>query len=159
MKAPILMIRSFLACSLVSFTLCGAAWARAADPAPADITAALRRSADWHLANPSGIDTRDWVIAPLHKQMTGAILAAQQLDGLWRPSLLDPDQVPIGETSGSGFFVFGLAWGVNHGLLDRAAHSWRRLFDTPLFEGEGECSAYSSGPALGPDGYFHGLWR
>ena len=54
--------------------------------------------------------------------MAAAFLRAQQPDGLWRPSMLDPGQVPIGETSGSGFFVFGLAWGVNHGLLDRATH-------------------------------------
>jgi unsaturated rhamnogalacturonyl hydrolase len=58
----------------------------------------------------------------LFKEMTPAILAAQQEDGLWRPSLLDPLEVPAGETSGSGFFTFGLAWGVNHGLLDRATH-------------------------------------
>ncbi len=58
----------------------------------------------------------------LFREMTGAILAAQQSDGLWRPSVLDPTQVPLGETSGSGFFIFGLAWGVNHGLLDRATH-------------------------------------
>jgi rhamnogalacturonyl hydrolase YesR len=58
----------------------------------------------------------------LFKEMTTAILAAQQPDGLWRPSLLDPQEIPVGETSGSGFFTFGLAWGVNHGLLDRAAH-------------------------------------
>jgi unsaturated rhamnogalacturonyl hydrolase len=58
----------------------------------------------------------------LFKDMTTAILAAQQEDGLWRPSLLDPQEIPVGETSGSGFFTFGLAWGVNHGLLERAAH-------------------------------------
>lgn len=58
----------------------------------------------------------------LFKEMTTAILAAQQEDGLWRPSLLDPEEIPVGETSGSGFFTFGLAWGVNHGLLGRAAH-------------------------------------
>ena len=58
----------------------------------------------------------------LFKEMTTAILAAQQPDGLWHPSLLDPKEIDTGETSGSGFFTFGLAWGVNHGLLDRAAH-------------------------------------
>lgn len=58
----------------------------------------------------------------LFKEMTGAVLAAQQSDGLWHPSLLDPTEVDIGETSGSGFFTFGLAWGVNNGLLDRAKH-------------------------------------
>lgn len=58
----------------------------------------------------------------LFKEMTTAILAAQQPDGLWHPSLLDPREIDVGETSGSGFFTFGLAWGINHGLLDRAAH-------------------------------------
>ncbi|MEY3898067.1 MAG: Unsaturated rhamnogalacturonyl hydrolase YteR [Verrucomicrobiota bacterium] len=58
----------------------------------------------------------------LFKEMTTAILAAQQPDGLWHPSLLDPREIDAGETSGSGFFTFGLAWGVNHGLLDRAVH-------------------------------------
>jgi unsaturated rhamnogalacturonyl hydrolase len=58
----------------------------------------------------------------LFREMTGSILAAQQADGLWRPSLLDPQEIPVSETSGSGFFTFGLAWGVHHGLLDRAAH-------------------------------------
>lgn len=58
----------------------------------------------------------------LFKEMTTAILAAQQPDGLWYPSLLDPKEIDAGETSGSGFFTFGLAWGINHGLLDRAAH-------------------------------------
>jgi len=33
-------------------------------------------------------------------------------------SLKDPKQVAIGETSGSAFFVYGLAWGVRHGMLD-----------------------------------------
>lgn len=58
----------------------------------------------------------------LFRAKTTAILAAQPPDGLWRPSLRDPTQVPLGETSGIGFFVFGLAWGVNHGLLARAKH-------------------------------------
>ena len=43
----------------------------------------------------------------------------QQPDGLWRASLLDPQSYPLKETSGSGFFTFALAWGINHGLLDR----------------------------------------
>jgi rhamnogalacturonyl hydrolase YesR len=37
--------------------------------------------------------------------------------GLWAPSLLDYDQDPAPETSGSAFVVFGLAWGVNRGIL------------------------------------------
>jgi len=56
----------------------------------------------------------------LFADMAGRILALQQPDGLWRSSLLDPGSYPLKETSGSGFYVYALAWGVNGGLLDRA---------------------------------------
>ena len=55
----------------------------------------------------------------LFKDMAEKILACQQPDGLWRASLLDPDSYPLKETSGSGFFTYAFAWGVNQGLLDR----------------------------------------
>jgi rhamnogalacturonyl hydrolase YesR len=55
----------------------------------------------------------------LFKEMAGAVLSCQQPDGLWRASLLDPAGYPLKETSGSGFYVYALAWGVNQGLLDR----------------------------------------
>ncbi len=55
----------------------------------------------------------------IYLQMSQAILAAQQPDGLWRPNLADPEQVPTAESSGSGFFLYGIAWGIRHGLLDR----------------------------------------
>lgn len=35
---------------------------------------------------------------------------------------------------------------------------WSRLFDTPLFEGQGKRNAYPSGPVLGPDKRFHIFW-
>jgi rhamnogalacturonyl hydrolase YesR len=54
------------------------------------------------------------------KEMAAKILACQQPDGLWHSSLLDPASYPLKETSGSGFFTYALAWGVNEGLLDRA---------------------------------------
>lgn len=55
----------------------------------------------------------------LFKDMADKVLTCQQSDGLWRASLLDPDSYPLKETSGSGFFAYALAWGVNQGLLDR----------------------------------------
>jgi rhamnogalacturonyl hydrolase YesR len=42
----------------------------------------------------------------------------QKPDGYWPPSLLAPANSPP-ETSGTGFFTYGFAWGVNQGLLDR----------------------------------------
>jgi rhamnogalacturonyl hydrolase YesR len=56
------------------------------------------------------------------KEMSPALAQAQQPDGLWYPSLLDPAQVHIGETSGSSLFVFGMAWGVNQSILDRQTY-------------------------------------
>jgi unsaturated rhamnogalacturonyl hydrolase len=50
--------------------------------------------------------------------MAAKILSCQQADGLWRASLLDPASYPLRETSGSGFFTYALAWGVNQGMLD-----------------------------------------
>jgi rhamnogalacturonyl hydrolase YesR len=67
---------------------------------------------------PESRSSRTFYIQLLQK-MAPAIRAAQQPDGLWTPSLLDPQQIAIGETSGSAFFVFGLAWGVNNGFLSR----------------------------------------
>jgi len=56
------------------------------------------------------------------KEMAAKILSCQQADGLWRSSLLDPASYPLKETSGSGFYTYALAWGVNQGLLDRATY-------------------------------------
>ena len=58
----------------------------------------------------------------LFKDMAAKILACQQADGLWRSSLLDPGSFPLKEVSGSGFFTYGFAWGINQGLLDRATY-------------------------------------
>jgi unsaturated rhamnogalacturonyl hydrolase len=58
----------------------------------------------------------------LFKDMSAKILSLQQPDGLWRASLLDPEDYPMPEASGSAMFTYGLAWGVNQGLLDRAIY-------------------------------------
>ena len=51
------------------------------------------------------------------------IAALQQPDGLWRASLLDPLQIPAKETSGSTFFTYAMAWGVNNGILQEKIYS------------------------------------
>ena len=55
----------------------------------------------------------------LYKEMAAKINTLQQPDGLWRSSLLDPDSFPGGEASGSGFYTYALAWGINNKLLDK----------------------------------------
>src|ERR1035441_2219416 len=54
------------------------------------------------------------------KEMAARLVSLQGEDGLWRASLLDPKSFPAPETSGSGFMLYGLAWGVNQKILSRA---------------------------------------
>ena len=67
----------------------------------------------------------------LFKQMAARLVSLQGHSGYWPVSLLEPQDSP--ETSGTGFFVYGLAWGVNHGLLPERRYrqsihrGWRAL--------------------------------
>ncbi len=53
----------------------------------------------------------------LFKNMSDKIASLQTADGTWHAALLDPENFPAKETSGTGFFCYALAWGVNHDLL------------------------------------------
>lgn len=53
------------------------------------------------------------------KEMASRIAELQTKDGTWKASLLDPASYPAKETSGTGFFCYALAWGINSGILDR----------------------------------------
>lgn len=55
----------------------------------------------------------------LYHDMMFALAKLQGSDGLWRTSLLDP-QDPRGESSGTAFFTYAMAWGLNRGLLPAA---------------------------------------
>ena len=53
------------------------------------------------------------------KEMTAEIATLQGSDGLWRPGLLNASAYPLPENSGSAFYTYALAYGVNTGILDR----------------------------------------
>jgi rhamnogalacturonyl hydrolase YesR len=56
-------------------------------------------------------------------EMAEKIKTLQPADGLWRTSLLSPESFDHGEVSGSGFFTFALAWGINNGILNKASYT------------------------------------
>ena len=56
------------------------------------------------------------------RDMMDAILDVQREDGFWNVSLHDPDHYGGKETSGTAMFVYGMAWGINHGFLDRGKY-------------------------------------
>ena len=53
------------------------------------------------------------------QQMATALITAQRADGLWSAGLLDPVNHPMAETSGTALITYGLAYGINEGMLDR----------------------------------------
>jgi len=70
---------------------------------------------------PKDYPTRAKYIAQ-YKAMASKIAAIQSKDGLWRAGLLDPDSYALPEISGSAFFAYSLAWGINEGILDRKTY-------------------------------------
>lgn len=58
--------------------------------------------------------------------MSAKLIALQPADGLWRSNLLYPED-QHGEASGSAFFCYALAWGINQGIL--TADTYRPAVD------------------------------
>jgi unsaturated rhamnogalacturonyl hydrolase len=76
------------------------------------------------------------------REMAGELASIQDpTSGLWHSDLLDPADYPQPEISGSALIAFGLAWGVNNGILDRptyapvVARAWRGLVNEIYADG------------------------
>ncbi|MFV0566003.1 MAG: glycoside hydrolase family 88 protein, partial [Flavobacteriaceae bacterium] len=53
------------------------------------------------------------------KAMAKALVPIQRKDGFWNVSLHDPTHFGGKETSGTALFIYGMAYGINNGILDR----------------------------------------
>ena len=73
-------------------------------------------------------------------KLAQAVKDLQQPEGHWTRSMMDPDQAPGYETSGTAFFCYGLLWGVNHGYLPKKEYlptiqnAWNYLVTIALQE-------------------------
>lgn len=71
-------------------------------------------------------------------ELAAAVSQCQQKEGYWTRSMLDKNQAGGPETSGTAFFTYGLLWGMNNGILDRATYksvvdkSWKYLTTVAL---------------------------
>lgn len=70
---------------------------------------------------PKDYPSREKYVAQF-KEMAQALVPLQGSDGLWRPGLLDAEAYPLPENSGSAFFTYALAYGINEGILDRKTY-------------------------------------
>jgi len=58
----------------------------------------------------------------IYKKMAKKLLEIQTPEGHWAMSLLGQEFYPTPETSGSSFYTYGLAWGINKGILDKSTY-------------------------------------
>lgn len=57
-----------------------------------------------------------------YKDLMEALLPIQRADGFWNVSLHDANHFGGRETSGTALFVYGMAWGINKGILDEKTY-------------------------------------
>ena len=67
---------------------------------------------------PKDYPSRDRYVAQF-RQMADRLKELQGQDGLWRSGLLDQNAYKLPEISGSALIAYGLAWGINAGILDK----------------------------------------
>ncbi|ANW95309.1 hypothetical protein AXE80_02960 [Wenyingzhuangia fucanilytica] len=71
---------------------------------------------------PENWEGREFYIT-LFQQMAEALKKTQRTDGTWSMGMMgDEKDYPVKDVSGSNFFVFGLARGVNMGILDKKTY-------------------------------------
>ncbi|SOE21184.1 Rhamnogalacturonyl hydrolase YesR [Spirosomataceae bacterium TFI 002] len=72
--------------------------------------------------------------------MINALLPLQREDGFWNVSLTDPSDFGGPELSGTALFAYGMAWGINNGVLEKkkykkaAVKAWRAMTQTCIHE-------------------------
>lgn len=78
----------------------------------------------------------------LFTDMAQSLKALQSEEGFWYMNLTDPEDFPEKETSGTSFFIYGFAYGINTGLLSRDEYlpvvekAWKSVCDAVSKEGK-----------------------
>jgi rhamnogalacturonyl hydrolase YesR len=79
--------------------------------------------------------------AKMYKEIAAKLLRLQMENGMWTVNLLDPNELYLGESSGTGFFGYALAWGINNNILDKKTYAepvrraWKALSANVNFAG------------------------
>jgi rhamnogalacturonyl hydrolase YesR len=70
---------------------------------------------------PESDPLRPWYVNQF-KEMAAKLASIQRPDGTWSPSLLDYEEFPNSETSGTALNTFAIAWGINNRILDEKTY-------------------------------------
>jgi len=77
-----------------------------------------------NIMNELSPDTKEYkYFLKIFKKMAEKLLEIQTPEGHWAMSLLGQEFYPSPETSGSSFYTYGLAWGINNGILDEESYA------------------------------------
>jgi rhamnogalacturonyl hydrolase YesR len=74
------------------------------------------------------------------KSMAAALVPIQRTDGFWNVSLHDPTNYGGKEASGTALFIYGMAFGINNGILKKEVYlpviqkAWKGLTEESLHE-------------------------
>ena len=78
----------------------------------------------------------------VYLRMAAELKKRQQPDGFWYPNLNDPKDFGSKESSCTGFFTYGFAWGINNGILSKedylplVKNAWAGLVSVVSIEGK-----------------------
>lgn len=73
--------------------------------------------------------------------MVKALIPWQQSDGFWRTSIIEPEEYPMPETSGTVLIAYAIMLGINLGILDEGYFEYVKR----SFEGLNEIAVFDSG--------------
>ncbi len=74
--------------------------------------------------------------------MASSLSKRQRQDGFWNTNLADQEQYPGPESSGTAFFVYAMAWGLNNQILDKeeflpiVVKGWKALYNAVDSDGK-----------------------
>ena len=69
------------------------------------------------------------------QSMAASLKDKQGDDGMWRANLADYEEYPNPESSGTAFFVYAMAWGINNNILNKETYqavvdkAWEALYN------------------------------
>lgn len=87
-------------------------------------------------------------------EMCSRLVELQSPEGYWYSSLLDKEEFDVKETSGTAFYCYAFAWGINNNLLDKdkyypsALKAWKTMVEAVQHDGK---LGYVQLVGVGPD--------
>jgi len=124
------------------------------------VAMALDRDGQLHVA----ADMHNVPLIYFRTTTAGDVTTLTKIASMVDPSTENSMTYPVFLYNGDGALIYNYRNGGSgngssyYNIYDESTQTWSRLFDQPLFDGQGLYNSYPSNPSLGPDGNFHMVW-